>query len=174
MSRIARYAIDLKLKLVAYSLMPNHFHFQTSLCCKRTVSKFMHKLCVSYGLYFNTVHQSSGRVFQGPYKCKRIQDNFYFAQLAKYIHQNATELYPPKTKWIEKIKHAKNYPWSSYKYYNNPSKYKGVIPKWLDTRTLRRIIRKETDFIAFMGTPLPRFTHDKSDEGAVETKLIEE
>lgn len=174
MSRVTRYAIELKLKFVTYSLMPNHFHLQTSLSYKNMVSAFMHKLCVSYGLYFNYVHKSSGRVFQGPYKCKIIQDNFYFAQLSKYINQNSTSLLSLKTRWKDKLEFAKNYPWSSYKYYTNHLKDTETIPKWLDTRTLRRIIRRETDFITFMGTPLPRFTHDKMVDTATNNLSVEE
>jgi REP element-mobilizing transposase RayT len=74
--------------ILAYCLMPNHFHF---LICQETnlpISKFVSKLCISYSAYFNTKYENIGSVFQDQFKAKFVDDDAYLMHLSTYIHNN--------------------------------------------------------------------------------------
>jgi putative transposase len=54
--------------LLAYCLMPNHFHFFLKQKCLNAMNLFMKSLTLRYAMYFNRQHQRSGPLFQGVYK----------------------------------------------------------------------------------------------------------
>src|SRR3990167_10261433 len=57
-----------KIELIAYSLMPSHFHLLVNLKQKDALQGFIRSLCTRYSMYFNKKHQRTGSLFQGPYK----------------------------------------------------------------------------------------------------------
>jgi len=93
----AKYPLD----VIAYCLMPNHFHFlirpvlpdlkgqeDRPLRSDPTVSSFFQQLQNAYARYFSIKYGFSGRVFQGTYKSKLIDNDAYMLQVAAYIHDN--------------------------------------------------------------------------------------
>ena len=54
--------------LVAYCLMPNHFHLLLKQTGKKSITKIMRSLLTRYSRYFNTKYSRVGPVFQGRYK----------------------------------------------------------------------------------------------------------
>ena len=59
------------------------------------ISIFMKKLGNGMTGYFNLKHKEVGRLFQGPYKSKIIDEENYFKYLSVYIQvKNVFELYP--------------------------------------------------------------------------------
>jgi REP-associated tyrosine transposase len=78
--------------ILAYSLMPNHFHLVLRQKSEAGISQFMRKLCTAYSMYFNTKYDHSGVVFQGRYKAKHIGNEAYFRYLFAYVHLNPIEL----------------------------------------------------------------------------------
>lgn len=48
----------------------------------------MHKVGIGYTMYFNKKHSRSGHLFQGKYKHKEIDADFYLTYLTGYIHLN--------------------------------------------------------------------------------------
>jgi len=52
------------------------------------ISRFIHRLCTAYSMYFNVKHDHSGTIFQGQYKAKHIGNDDYFRYLIQYIHLN--------------------------------------------------------------------------------------
>lgn len=80
------------IQLVAYCLMPNHFHllmFQPS--DPKVLSSFMRSVATAYTMYFNLRHKGSGHLFQGIYKASRITNEPYLAHISRYIHMNPKE-----------------------------------------------------------------------------------
>lgn len=74
--------------LIAYCLMPNHFHFQIEQCGDIPLGKLLHKVCTSYSIYFNKKYNHAGHVFQDQFKAIPIQSENQIAALSAYIHQN--------------------------------------------------------------------------------------
>ncbi|MES2059716.1 MAG: transposase [Patescibacteria group bacterium] len=83
------------VKILCYTLMPNHFHIILKEIKEGGISKFMKKIGGSMSKHFNEKYQSKGSIFQGSYKSRTIDDDRYIRYLAAYIMvKNTFELYP--------------------------------------------------------------------------------
>ncbi len=98
-----------EIKLVAYCLMPNHFHFFIKQNKYNSISKFMNSLCTRYTMYFNKKYDRVGFLYQGVYRAVLIKNESQFLQLSRYIHKQALPFQPSsfkrylnqnKTEWI--------------------------------------------------------------------------
>lgn len=77
-----------EVELLAYCLMPNHFHLLIKQKGHRSIEFFMRALGTKYSGYFNKKHQRVGPLFQGPYKAALIENDEYLLHLSRYIHLN--------------------------------------------------------------------------------------
>jgi len=76
------------VSIIAYCLLPNHFHLVLKQESKDGISKFMQKLGTSYTMYFNTKYKRSGSLFQGKFKANLIGGDFGLPILSVYINLN--------------------------------------------------------------------------------------
>lgn len=97
--------------LLAYCLMPNHFHFLLRQNTALPISKFMLKVCGSYVKYFNLRHERVGSLFQDQYKAVRVETDSQLLWLSAYIHNN------PRVAGL--VEDLNNHPWNSYLDYLN-------------------------------------------------------
>ncbi|MFA6278529.1 MAG: transposase [Candidatus Paceibacterota bacterium] len=74
--------------LIAYCLMPNHFHLQVEQCGEVSLSSLLLKVCTSYSMYFNRKYDHVGHVFQDQFKAIPVESDNQMAALSAYIHQN--------------------------------------------------------------------------------------
>lgn len=81
-----------KIELVAYCLMPNHFHFLIHQVNTDQLEMFMRSLCTRYSMYFNKKYSRVGSLFQGPYKSVLVNEEPYLLHLSRYIHLNPKEI----------------------------------------------------------------------------------
>lgn len=86
--------------IVAYCLMPNHFHLLVRTKESADVGKFMQKLSTGYTMYFNKRYERSGVLFQGKFKATHVHDDEYLKYLVSYIHLNPIKLFEPKWKEV--------------------------------------------------------------------------
>jgi putative transposase len=107
-SRKPKVKISHAVDLLAYCLMPNHFHLLVKQKEDNGISDLMHALGITYSMYFNKKYQRVGSLFQGRFKAKMVDKENYLLFLSKYIHLNPQELYS---------KSLKDYPYSSYSAY---------------------------------------------------------
>lgn len=110
--------------IVAYCLMPNHFHIAIREKTKNKTSSFIHRLCTSYTMYYNNKYNHSGTIFQGPYNKKHVGTDDYLRYLIQYIHLNPYGIKEPemnrlaKSEYLDKaIEYSKTYEYSSFKDY---------------------------------------------------------
>lgn len=98
-----------KIEILAYCLMPNHFHFLVKQAADEGISSYMQRFINSYVHYVNIKYKRVGPLFQGPFKGVLIESDEQFLHVSRYIHLNplASGLVPD----------LKNYPWSSYHSY---------------------------------------------------------
>jgi REP element-mobilizing transposase RayT len=92
--------------LIAYCLMPNHFHLLIRQNTNLPTSKLILRICTSYSKYFNKKYEKVGHLFQDQFKQVLIDDNNYLRWLSAYIHQN------PKVAGL--TEKPSEYRWSSY------------------------------------------------------------
>ncbi len=79
------------IDLVAYCLMPNHFHLLIRQKEIIDMKRFMQSVVTRYSMYFNKKYDRIGKLFQGPYKAVLITDENYLLHLSRYIHLNPSE-----------------------------------------------------------------------------------
>ena len=77
-----------ELKLIAYCLMPNHFHLLFYQENETTITEFMRRVTTGYVMYFNNRYQRVGGLFQGRYKASSINADSYLHHISRYIHLN--------------------------------------------------------------------------------------
>lgn len=114
------------LQLLAYSLMPNHFHLlirlinpdgqlksSTGSSRKFTpISEFIKRLLITYAHKFNYRNKHQGTLFQGRTKIKHVDTDEYVVQVARYIHLNASS--------AGLVKQPELWPYSDYQLYRFP------------------------------------------------------
>lgn len=110
-----------EIDLLAFCLMPNHFHLLIKQNAKNSMSKFMKQLLTSYSMYFNKRHQRIGPLFQDVYKAVIIETDEYLLHLSRYIHLNPTARGAP----------LDEFEWSSYLYYINERKALWLKPNFI-------------------------------------------
>jgi putative transposase len=81
-----------EITLLAYCLMPNHFHFFVKQKSAMSIDKFMNSLCTRYTMYFNRKYKRVGYLFQGEYKAVLVTAETQFLHLSRYIHKQALAL----------------------------------------------------------------------------------
>lgn len=81
-----------EITLLAYCLMPNHFHFFLKQKSAGSIDKFMNSLGTRYTMYFNRKYDRVGSLYQGVYKAVSVVNESQFIYLSKYIHKQALAL----------------------------------------------------------------------------------
>lgn len=99
------------VEIIAYCLMPNHFHLLLKQIKDNGISKFISNLTNSYTKYFNTKHERVGALMQGIFKAVRVETDEQLIHLSRYIHLN------PVSSFVIKEQDLNNYPWFSYREY---------------------------------------------------------
>ncbi|OGE37299.1 hypothetical protein A3D79_02940 [Candidatus Daviesbacteria bacterium RIFCSPHIGHO2_02_FULL_39_8] len=106
------YTIDPTKKIVeviAYCLMPNHFHLLVKQLQDGGISEFIRKFINSYTKYRNIKHRILGPTFQALFKAVRIETDEQLLHVSRYIHLN------PLVSFM--VKDLRFYKWSSYPFY---------------------------------------------------------
>lgn len=81
-----------ELEMIAYTTMPNHFHFLIYQTAPDTIDRFMNSLGTRYTMYFNKRYQRVGPLFQGLYKGVLVESDEQLLYLTRYIHRNQLSL----------------------------------------------------------------------------------
>ena len=105
--------------ILAFCLMPNHFHFLFRQKTDNGISIFISNFTNSFTKYFNTKYQRIGPLFEGIFKAVFIESDEQLIHLTRCIHLN------PVVSSIIKDNDLVKYKWSSYSDYlfqNNESK----------------------------------------------------
>jgi putative transposase len=108
-----------EITLIAFCLMPNHFHLFLKQKNKNSIDSFLQSLCTRYSMYFNRKYKRVGSLYQGVYKGALQTSEEQFLYLSKYIHKQALTI--KDNRIVEK------HP-SSYMYYVGKRKTKWIKP----------------------------------------------
>jgi putative transposase len=99
---------DKSVHIIAFCLMPNHFHILLKQVTANGISKFMGNIQNGYTRYANTKYDGVGPFLQGQFKAVHISDNYQLVHVSRYIHLN------PYTGFVVKDFQALcSYAWSS-------------------------------------------------------------
>ena len=76
------------VKMFAFSLMPNHFHFLIEASHHQSLSRFMQWLLTSHVRRYHKDYGSSGHVWQGRFKSFPVQRDEHLLMVLRYVLQN--------------------------------------------------------------------------------------
>ena len=125
----------LLVDILAFCLMPNHFHFIVRQKREGGIIKFMKKLGTGYVVYFNLKNERVGPLFQGSFKAIHINKQNYFDYLLFYLHFNPLDLLEKdwrggKGKDFEEYKDfLQKYRWSSHLDYLGQNNFPSVTSR---------------------------------------------
>jgi REP element-mobilizing transposase RayT len=88
--KIEKYA-SFGIRVVAYCLMPNHYHFLLRQTGDYSVSEFMQSVFNAYTKAFNKMYKRTGTLFEGPFKAIEVLKEDHLMHLCRYIHRNPLE-----------------------------------------------------------------------------------
>jgi REP element-mobilizing transposase RayT len=143
LKRLQDYLLPV-VDLVAFCLMPNHYHFLVHLledhpkrtAGKQQISELSHsmmRLSVSYTKWFNRCRGRSGVLFEGAFGAKRIRTDAQLLAAANYIHRN------PVSAGL--VQEPEGWPYSSFQLFTKHPK-KGLI----DPRPVLDLLPPGTDY----------------------------
>ncbi|MCX5706223.1 MAG: transposase [Candidatus Omnitrophica bacterium] len=108
---LSKFKLRFGFKLYGLVLMDNHVHLVIRATNGKSISKIMQAIILSFSVKFRKKHNYSGYVWQGRFKSKVIDSDLYIVKCLEYVHNN-----PIRSGLVNSIK---DYPWSSYHFYNN-------------------------------------------------------
>jgi len=76
------------VEIVAYCVLPNHFHLLLRQANEDGVTKFMQRLCTGYVMYYNKKYERSGTLFQGRFKAVELDGEGSLQILSVYVNLN--------------------------------------------------------------------------------------
>ena len=79
------------MRILAYCLMPNHWHLVLQPYKDGDLAKFMHWLTTTHAHRWRQARNNTGRghVYQGPYKSIPVETSLYLVILFRYVERNA-------------------------------------------------------------------------------------
>ena len=114
----------LDMRILAYCLMPNHWHLVLSPKKDKDLSEFMRWLTTTHARQYRVKTKSIGRghLYQGSYKSFPVEEDSYLTTLIRYVEQN-----PLRAKLV---KQAQDWRYSSlYRRLNGTPKQKKLLAK---------------------------------------------
>lgn len=135
----------LLVEILAFVLMPNHYHLLLRQLKDGGIIRFMQKLGTGYTMYFNKIYERVGCLFQGRFKAVLVAEEPHFIYLPSYIHANPSKLYRGSTSIDKKIEYVENYRWSSLPDYLGKENFPSVTSRDFLTRYFegKNELRKE-------------------------------
>lgn len=112
------HSIAKEVDLMAFCLMPNHYHLLVKQITITGITKLIRAVCTNYVMYFNKKYERVGTLFQGKYRAVLVSNDEYLLHISRYIHLNPFPGSDPKT-----------YSYSSYGYYLGRKNSSWVKPK---------------------------------------------
>lgn len=138
--RLLEEACDrLAMRVLAYCLMPNHFHLALQPYEDGDLSRWMQWLTTAHVRRYHQHDQGSGHVWQGRYKSFPIEADEHLYVVLRYIERN-----PLRAQLVE---HAQDWPWSSLAWWRRASRPRWLIEGPIDRPAdwVRRVNRPETE-----------------------------
>ena len=93
------------VKILAYCLMSNHFHFLVEQLVDNGITDYFRRLTNSYSHYINIKYKRVGPLFQGRFKNVLVESDEQLMHVTRYIHLNPL---------VSRLVSDLNYRWSSY------------------------------------------------------------
>ena len=84
---------DLLVEIIAYCIMPTHFHLVVKQLKEDGISFFIQQILNSYSRYFNVKTKRKGPLWEGRFQNVAIETDEQLLHLTRYIHLNPVTAY---------------------------------------------------------------------------------
>lgn len=131
------------MRILAYCLMPNHWHLVLYPQTDQAMPLFMRWLTLTHTQRWHVAHKTVGygHLYQGRYKAFPVQKDDHFLQVVRYVERNA--------KRAALVKKAENWTWSSL-YRRQVGSKEGL--KLLSTWP----VKPDTAYLEWVNEPQPK------------------
>ncbi|CAN5624720.1 hypothetical protein BH23PAT1_BH23PAT1_1570 [soil metagenome] len=133
--RLRRLRLHEEVELLAFCLLPNHFHLMLYQHSERGIQKLMQSVMTGYVMYFNKRNERVGGLFQGRYKASMIGNDAYLQHISRYIHLNT----------IDAGDRPETYEYSSYPFYLGKSQ-----AKWMKPQRILKLFNNVQQYVDFV------------------------
>jgi putative transposase len=120
------------MRLLAFCLMPNHFHLAVWPSADDQLSRWMDWLLTSHVAHYRRRYRSSGHVWQGRFKAFPIEQDEHLLTVLRYIERNALR--------ANLVARAEEWRWSSLCEWHSPPALAwlnaGPVPRGSDWLTV--------------------------------------
>jgi putative transposase len=113
------------MRILAYCLMPNHWHLVLYPRADGDLSKFLQRITLTHTQRYHSKTRTAGygHVYQGRYKSLPVESDRHFLTLVRYVERNAQR--------AALVKKAEDWPWSSvYARLHGKEKQKKMLSPW--------------------------------------------
>jgi REP element-mobilizing transposase RayT len=86
--KMKEYSVRLKVTVVAYCLLPNHYHWLLRQDGEAPARLLPQRVFNSYVKAFNNTYDRSGTLFEDRFKAITVHTDSYLHHLCRYIHAN--------------------------------------------------------------------------------------
>jgi REP element-mobilizing transposase RayT len=140
--KVKRLLAELPIALLAYCLMPNHYHFVLRQESEVPISTFMQRLFQSYTQAFNKQQGRRGPLCEGRFRHVHVDRDEYLVYLCRYVHLNPVE--------AGLVAQPSDWPYSNYL-------------EWIEARAgtlvdrafVRQYFSTPADYVAFVEDAIP-------------------
>ena len=87
-SLLKKYAIAFQITIIAYALLPNHYHWLVRQDGEISVSMLAQYVFKAYANAFNNANNRSGTLFEDRFRAIYVETDEYLHHLCRYIHAN--------------------------------------------------------------------------------------
>jgi len=146
--RIKQYLPDYELSIIAYCLMPNHYHFLLRAEQDNALSPFVQRVFNSYSQAFNRQQHRSGTLFEGRAKNKIIDKDSYLIHIVRYIHMNPVQ--------AGLVRNPEDWPYSNYR------EWIGLRSGTLyDPEFIKELFSRPQEYQSFVQSEIPPALRDQ-------------
>jgi putative transposase len=141
-----------RIAMIAYCLMPNHYHFVIRQETERPLSVDMQQIFNRYVKAFNELYHRSGTLFEERFKAKVVEDEEYLIHLCRYVHRNPLEAglvsslddwgFSDYLEWIGKRKRgfSSEINWNAY--VSSPAEYARFVLEYQPPEELEKNLKR--------------------------------
>ena len=109
LKRLRVYFTPDRAEILAYCLMPNHYHLLVYMMTDEFSKQVMQPFGTSYTKAINKDQKRVGPLFQGSFKGIHVESGSYLLHLSRYIHRNPVD--------VGLATHPEDWVYSSYRDY---------------------------------------------------------
>jgi len=124
-----------EVELVAFCLMPNHFHLLVFLKEPQGIIHLTRSVMTAYTMYFNKKYKRTGGLYEGAFLASPIDNDMYLWHVSRYIHLNPLDI----------GKDFRQYPYSSIKYFTGERN-----AEWLNSNRLIKTDKDREEYVEFV------------------------